>query len=387
MKRLLLALAALCLLPVPVLAQQAFPVSTADKVYAPLPDKPKVVSNVVSNGRYKWVDTRKTDVRNATFNNITLNVDRYGFAFGPSYVIKDGKNKGQIVCHAGSTVTINNLTASLRKPTKGGDFPAAVGVSDSGCAPANIIINGGVFSNFRQVEVKGKYTQGDGIDCDNRRVNLTIRNVAANNNSDGGFDSKCNSTYDNLSGEGNGITYRMWGRVRAGTLTSISPRKGHIQTTGGTDAVIELLIAEGSNGKPVVGINSPTGESIEIKACRFNFTVPTPVIGGPSKFVKPMVAAGRVKLGPTCQPDANGFAVNSLVASPERPPERRPEPPPVVSVCSFAKPLRDSDKDGVIELGAANRAKCQGARRVRLISPPATARALSADPYSYEAVK
>lgn len=267
-------------------------ISAGPAVAAGVTPKPgKVVEGRTNVGAYKFMDSRRGDCSDCRFRDLVLHVDRYGFVF--SRGVRD--------------VVIDRVKVDLRFPTTGSNLPAGVVVTDSDNFPDNITIRNSEFSGFRMVPEKDKYMQGDGVDCDNRKTRLFLEGSYAHDNGDGGFDTKCITDMRDLRSERNNYNYRLWGKVTAGTITSRNPKKAHIQTTGGTAAVIDLLIAEGDTGQEVIMVNKASAGGIEIKACRFNFSRPTKVIGGPAKFVE----ATPIKLGPTCRPGADGFAVNT----------------------------------------------------------------------------
>lgn len=253
----------------------------------------KLVENVISVGRYKWRTHQKTDFSGTTFRNLDIATDRYAFQIG-------GKVRD---------VTIENARISLRAPTTGGDLPAAVAVSSSALVQ-NIVIRDSEFFDFRQVP-SDAYPQGDGIDCDSRATTLLIERVYSHDNGDGGFDTKCITTFRNTRAERNNWNYRLWGSVTATKIASADPRRAHIQTTGGTKATINGLFASGSTGKPVVLVNKPTepGHYLRMTNCRYNFSVPTKVVHGPAKYIKTI----ELTFDASCAPDAKGFAANTPV--------------------------------------------------------------------------
>lgn len=301
----------------------------------------KTYQNATSNGAYKWFDDRKAKPTcdGCTFKNITLTVDRYGWQFLKS------KN-----------VTLDGVKVTHRRVNSGGDLPAAVAIVGG----SNITVRNFEFRNFQMVAVKGKYTNGDGADCDNRDVTgVVFEDGITTDNSDAGLDLKCEVTVNRVTSERNYRNFRFWGKMKGGTLTSRNPRNAHVWFSSGAKGVVDTLIAEGDTGAPVFA-SEPPKTDLTFNNCRYNFGVPTKVFG-----TKGQVPG--LKVGPSCMPDAKGYAINY-----------------VAGVCRFKTKLRDSNGDGIIELGDVNRAKCGGHPKVRLIEPKAARTASEPAEYVYE---
>lgn len=245
----------------------------------------KVYQNLSDTGAYKFYDGHKGDCHGCVFRNLVLKVDRYGFQI------------------RGSTadLLIDGVKVSLRTPTTGGDFPAGVAVSSS--KARDITVRDSEFSDFKMAPVKGRYTNGDGLDCDSRTTNITIERVYAHDNSDGGIDTKCITTMRDVRAERNYRNFRMWGAFTATTLTSNQPRNAHFWFSQGASGVIDKAVAGGDTGKSVFFFDKPGQRPVEIKECVFNFSVPTKLLGG--------ARSEMLVLGPTCRADAEGYAINT----------------------------------------------------------------------------
>jgi hypothetical protein len=186
-------------------------------------------------------------------------------------------------------VQIRDFRLAMRSgPQSPPHLPVGIDVAEG----SRISISDGVVQGFRMIRQSGKYTNGDGISSERKVRGLTIRNVVALDNSDGGFDLKSKDTrLDMLRAERNGRNYRFWGTVEAGTLTSIDPRGAHVWAGNGASVRIGKLIARSDNAVPIVQVDG--ARSVIIESCDLKVPRSTPLVAGSPKEA--------VKLGRGCQ--------------------------------------------------------------------------------------
>ena len=133
----------------------------------------------------------------------------------------------------------------------------------------NLRVENGHLSGFRMVDEPGKYPNGDGLSSERPVDGLNISNVTSDDNSDGGFDLKgSNITLTDLSATRNYRSYRFWGGVHAGTLTSIDPRKAHVWAGTGANVVIDKLIARSSTTAVILYVDG--AQSVTIGSCELS---------------------------------------------------------------------------------------------------------------------
>lgn len=306
----------------------------------PAPNK-QITTTAANNGAYKVLDFRNGDCSGCVVDGVTWNVDRTGVdARGWDYF------------------TLKNSTITLRAPTSKGDFPSAISITATTKPGGRYFILNNTFRDFimvarpltkplgKLVKDDGKYMQGEPVNCDDRKAQVELIGNKAFGSGDAGYDLKCTMVkMDGNYAEGANYGYRIWGVVSAGTNTSHNARVAHNWFSQAARVSQAQAVASGETGAPVFYVSAP-GAVIDYQTCKFNFSVPTKVLAGPASAIK----GSKITLGPSCRPDANGYAVNT----------------DLVGVCSFDKALRDKNDDGIIELGIINRAIC-GQRKVKLI--------------------
>ena len=158
---------------------------------------------------------------------------------------------------------VQNFRLAMRpQPQTGPNLPIGIAlVSGRG-----LVVSDGVVRGFRMERVPGKYTNGDGIASERKVHGLTIRNVAALDNSDAGFDLKSSDTrLDGLRAERNGRNYRFWSTVEAGTLTSIDPRGAHVWLSKGANVRIRRLVARSGSASPLIQVED--GATLVVDQC------------------------------------------------------------------------------------------------------------------------
>lgn len=333
--RLLLTLAALL-------------IATPAHAGAITPKPGKVIKGGAPNsGAYKVLDHRKGDCTGCVVDGVEWNVDRHG-----------------IDARGWDNFTLQNSTITLRSPTSGGDDPAAIVITATTRPGGRYFILNNTFRAFKMVPVRGVYMQGESVNCDDRKAEVTLTANKSYGNGDAGYDLKCTMTMDANYTEGANYGYRLWGVFQGKDNVSHNPNTSHLWVSAGANGKLDGTRFTGDRGKPVLTVSN-AGARVELTNCHYAFPVPTKVLAGPAKFIK----ASTIVLDKSCAPDANGYAANT-----------------VEGVCTFDKPLADRNSDGIIDLGAVNRAKCGGARSVRLLLNPG-AKALSApSQYVYEKV-
>lgn len=186
-------------------------------------------------------------------------------------------------------VHIRGFQLSMRsQPQSQPHLPVGIDIASG----SRISISDGVVQGFRMVRKRGEYTNGDGISSERKVRDLTIRNVNALDNSDGGFDLKSEGTrLDNLRAARNGRNYRFWGSVDAGTLISLDPGNAHVWAGNGATVRIRRLVAQSSRPVPIVVVDG--AERVVIESCQLRVPRGTPLVTGDGK--------GRVQLGAGCR--------------------------------------------------------------------------------------
>lgn len=156
----------------------------------------------------------------------------------------------------------------------------------------NLRVENGRLSGFRMTSAAGAYPNGDGLSSERPVNGLTISNVTSDDNSDGGFDLKGdNITLSELSASRNYRSYRFWGGVNAGTLTSIDPRNAHVWAGTGAVVVIDKLIARSAT--PAVILYVDGAVSVTINSCELHVPAGT-------KMTYVATKTTAVALGPGC---------------------------------------------------------------------------------------
>lgn len=261
----------------------------------PAPNK-VIRGGAPNNGAYKVLDFRRGDCSGCVVDGVVWNVDRIG-----------------IDARGWSNFTLKNSEITLRQPTDGGDLPAGIVISagKAGAGGTYFILNN-VFRDFKMLPVKDKYMQGESVNCDDRAAQVTLVGNRSYGNGDAGYDLKCIMVEmsDNYA-EGANYGYRLWGRFTAGANTSHNPKRAHVGLSAGTNGVIDHLIVTGDTGAALVHVSRP-GARLEIRRCTIALGKPARVLSGPRESIQ----ASSIVLGPSCQPDADGFAVNTETVAP-----------------------------------------------------------------------
>jgi hypothetical protein len=177
------------------------------------------------------------------------------------------------VMNAGN-ILIEDFDLTMRaEPQTGTNLPEGIAIGGNNCAPINnVVIRNGKVSGFRMAEVQGVYTNGDGVATEGCVVNLTISNVRASNNSDGGFDLKGQHVVlNNLVAENNSRGFRNWSPDATAT-TLVSKNNGTALWMGKPDAngvptkiTIDRFIA--SSEVPAIVFRWERGALITVKSC------------------------------------------------------------------------------------------------------------------------
>ncbi len=210
----------------------------------------RIIENIKLDNAYSYIQWLPNNPRqdNVLIKNVDLTCGHYCFVF---------QNNS-------SNVTIENVKLRQTKPQ-----PRITG----GIA----IINGDNFV-LRNVDIKGFdsttiYPNADGIVLNRLPTNVGIYNSYFGFNSNGGIDSKSKGMLlDGVVSEYNGFNYRCWSDWKAGTLTSNSPKSGHIQTNRSDGIachiVIDQLNVKATNAYPPI-FGMTKGAYVEVKKCKF----------------------------------------------------------------------------------------------------------------------
>ncbi len=247
-------------------AMVAFPLRTAEK--------PIVISDIIADDARDFIAPEKG--RPTTINKVI--VERVEAKVG---------KRGIYIRGDSADWTIRDFRFTGSTPRTDSSIP--VGIAVNGTAH-NILIERGHLADFRTNWPANKYANGDCVSTERGNFNVTIRKVACESPSDGGFDLKSSNTrLDDLSVTNAGhYSYRLWAQGTAGTLTSINPSWGHVQATSlTTDWIIDKLIAIGD--KPLV-VFGKEGGKISVRSCDLSRWTGTERVKG----------EGSVTFGPTC---------------------------------------------------------------------------------------
>jgi hypothetical protein len=213
------------------------------------------------------VDTPRIRIRGLTATGLTRDGIRLRVA--PGAVIEDF-----------------NLTHA-DAPSTGEHLPQGIAITGGD----GITIRRGRVSGFRMPTTPGTYTNGDGIATEGA-TSGTIVDVAATDNSDGGFDIKGTWALDRLVSERNSRDYRFWGNVTAGTLTANGWSSAAIWVGKGGRVRVDHLIASNNNVAPLLIVAGST--DVEIARC----TLDRPA---GAALVKSEGSKNRVVLGAGCR--------------------------------------------------------------------------------------
>lgn len=285
------------------------------------------------DGSYKYFTYQhKGNVAGDSFSNFDLTVTYMGFEFGGAL---------------DHDVTLSNGKIRLSAPQTGSNYPAGVYVraGATGIHLVNMDIAG-----FTMNQAAGVYPEGDDAVCDASASEIWFTGGSYTDAHDGNIDTKCLTHFQGTVTVARGHrNIRIWGKVvECDTINSADPNDSHIwlgsTKNGPATGTCDKLIASGSNGKPVFNYADQT-PVFGVKACEYHFTVPTKVFGG-----KPP-ADVATRYGPSCQPDAQGYAINYVA------PVVAPPPvvvPPVVvksavTVCSKTA-LKNGNGDAAIKI-------------------------------------
>lgn len=287
----LIALVAV-LLATPALAAS----SVAPKLNARIgsPEKP-----YTSAGAYKWWDTSKADGSGTVMDHVTVTATQRGVNIEKpinGLTIRDSEFIGQ-------------------KPMANSQFPAGVFAKQG----SNLLVERTTIRDWKTI-ADSNYRQGDCFLAEWGFVGIVLRDVTLSGCTDGGFDSKAREVLlDRVVAEDNKISYRIWYTgIKATTITSINPKEAHFQLNWrkdkkygmGPGGVTAQKIVFRSTGKQPLFSLSP-GSIVNVPECDTQVAEGTRVIayreGGKASNV-------FVTLGKSCQPDAQGYAVNTPVA-------------------------------------------------------------------------
>lgn len=249
-----------------------------------------VLTNVESLTSYRYID--------ANDEATGLRMDGFKIEYGRAGIRIRGN---------ASDIVIRNGTLANRGVTKGGDLP--VGIDIAGTAH-DILIEGVTASNNRMVVIPGKYTNGDGFSNEQNVRRIIYRSTTSRDNSDGGYDLKSKeTTLDRTTANSNGRNYRFWGTGTGSDVLSLDPHGADIWMAKDVYAVAWTIdgatFVRTKGGKePVVYAEGRTGR-LSLKRCTFvGFPDGTPMFK-----VRP-----NVTLDASCQPDAKGFVINTVLA-------------------------------------------------------------------------
>ena len=239
-------------------------------------------------------------VENATIGPVTISGAKHGvYTSSDSDVLRNITLKGLTVSEAqregirirgdADGVLIRDFNIRMRaQPQVPPDLPTGIAFYSG----RNLRVENGHLSGFRMAEEPGKYPNGDGLSSERPVDGLTIANVTSDDNSDGGFDLKGNNiTLTDLSAARNYRSYRFWGAVHAGTLTSIDPRNAHVWAGTGANVVIDKLIARSSTTAVILYVDG--AQSLTIGSCELSVPAGTKL-----SYIATNTTA--VTLGPGC---------------------------------------------------------------------------------------
>jgi hypothetical protein len=164
----------------------------------------------------------------------------------------------------GDHIVIRNTHCTELDPprTKHSDLPEGLHIEQGN----DIRIEHSSFIGFQMVANDALYWNGDGVAAERGVTGLEIRDVIANDNTDGGFDIKPPVTMDNVSASGNCRNFRFWSDSKIGTMTV-----GDTIKRGGKNTCFGIWIKgtrEGEGEMPTISI-----ERLVVRMSR-----PTPII-------------------------------------------------------------------------------------------------------------
>ena len=216
---------------------------------------------------------------NDTLRNITIQ----------GLTVSEAQREGIRIRGDADGVLIRDFDIKMRaQPQVPPDLPTGIAFYSG----RNLRVENGHLSGFRMVDEPGKYPNGDGLSSERPVDGLTISNVTSDDNSDGGFDLKgSNIMLTDLSAARNFRSYRFWGSVHAGTLTSIDPRNAHVWAGTGANVVIDKLIARSSTKAVILYVDG--AQSVTIGSCELSVPPGT-------KLTSIATNTTIVTLGPGC---------------------------------------------------------------------------------------
>lgn len=166
----------------------------------------------------------------------------------------------------------------------------------------NITVDGFDCAGFQMNMPATEYENGDCINADAEGPGFKFLNIAANDNTDAGLDSKAlNPVIDNFSASGNKRNLRLWHGCDCGTLYIGQPlKRGGIGAgagiwfkggaAGGLAHIRKLVVNFTNADYPVLLFEN--AQAVTIDACELHVPAGTRLMMGPK---------GAVKLGPGCQ--------------------------------------------------------------------------------------
>ena len=216
-------------------------------------------------------------VENATIGPVTIIGAKYAvYTSSDSDTLRNITIQGLTVSEAGREgirirgdadgIFIRDFDIRMRaQPQVSLDLPTGIALYSG----RNLRVENGHLSGFRMATEPGKYPNGDGLSSERQVDGLNSSNVTSDDNSDGGFDLKgSNITLTDLSATRNYRSYRFWGGVHAGTLTSIDPRNAHVWAGTGANVVIDKLIARSSTTAVILYVDG--AQSVTIGSCELS---------------------------------------------------------------------------------------------------------------------
>ena len=238
-------------------------------------------------------------VENATIGPVTISGAKHAVYTSDSDLLRNITIQGLTVSEAqregirirgnADGILIRDFDIRMRaQPQVPPDLPTGIAFYSG----RNLRVENGHLSGFRMVDEQGKYPNGDGLSSERPVDGLNIANVTSDDNSDGGFDLKgSNIRLTDLSAARNYRSYRFWGGVHAGTLTSIDPRNAHIWAGTGANVVIDRLIARSSATAVILYVDG--AQSVTIASCELSVPAGT-------KLTYIATNLTTVTLGPGC---------------------------------------------------------------------------------------
>jgi hypothetical protein len=292
---------------------------------------------------YRWLDSQQRDLTGLRLSACNIQVERNAVRI----------DKGQ------SDIVIRDCVFRLKAPTTGSNLPVAIEVING----SNVLLENVIARDFRMKPINGIYPNGDCFSGEKLAHDITLREILANNCSDGGFDFKSTDLrFENATADTVGLAFRIWGQATASTITCANWSKGCIQGNTGGSFVVDRLILKPAPGD-VTNFGVSKGYTLDIKACEGALAAGTVLYfqEGASKSNTNVTLCG-VKV--TNQTDAQLRAqITARIAADGA--ARAAVTEDITGLCAFVTPLADNDNNGKIDLGAANRKLCGNAPRVQ----------------------